>query len=176
MSPLLLSFLVLGGLLVSSGYAGEVEQWREKREAKLKAEDGWLTLIGLFWLKDGDNRVGADPSAEISLPKGRAPGKVATLVLREGKVYLKPAPGVKLLVNGKAPTDQPLKSDRGNQDPDQVTTGDFRFFVIWRSDKLAIRLKDKNSPYRIGFTGLKWYPPLEQYRLTAKLVPYPKPK
>src|ERR1700694_1636773 len=116
MIPLVLVFL----MMASMSYAGEVEQWRDKRETKLKAEDGWLTLIGLFWLKEGDNKVGPDPSAEISLPQGRAPGKVATLVLRGGKVYLKPVAGVPLLVKGKPPSDPPLKSDRDNTEPDPV--------------------------------------------------------
>jgi hypothetical protein len=29
------------------GYRADVEQWRQKRESDLKADDGWLTLVGL---------------------------------------------------------------------------------------------------------------------------------
>jgi hypothetical protein len=29
-------------------YIKEVQQWREHREAQLKADDGWLTVTGLF--------------------------------------------------------------------------------------------------------------------------------
>src|SRR5258708_34886858 len=40
-----------------SGYAREIGKWRAEREAKLKADDGWLTVAGLHWLKEGQNRA-----------------------------------------------------------------------------------------------------------------------
>ena len=43
-------------------YEREIEQWRQDREATLKAEDGWLTVSGLFWLRPGEARIGSDPS------------------------------------------------------------------------------------------------------------------
>src|SRR5262245_56376778 len=52
----------------ASNYAREIEQYRADRIAELKSETGWLTLIGLFWLKDGDNKFGSDPTNEIVLP------------------------------------------------------------------------------------------------------------
>jgi uncharacterized protein (DUF1684 family) len=42
-------------LLAASDYTGVILKWREEREAKLKAPDGWLSLVGLTWLKPGDN-------------------------------------------------------------------------------------------------------------------------
>ena len=56
-------------------YRAQVRKWREDREARLKADGGWLTLAGLFWLKDGTNRFGTDPSSEILLPVGSAPAR-----------------------------------------------------------------------------------------------------
>jgi hypothetical protein len=47
-----------------------IQNWRQQREAKLRAEDGWLTLTGLSWLQEGRNE----------LPLG-------TFELRQGKVY-----------------------------------------------------------------------------------------
>ena len=41
-------------------YAQEIEQWQAKRLASLTGESGWLTLIGLFWLKEGKNTFGSD--------------------------------------------------------------------------------------------------------------------
>ena len=31
----------------------DVENWRKKRIGNLTSETGWLTLCGLFWLKEG---------------------------------------------------------------------------------------------------------------------------
>ena len=42
----------------------------------LTADDGWLTLVGLYWLKRGANRFGSDPGLPVILPKGKAPAHV----------------------------------------------------------------------------------------------------
>src|SRR5229473_8494363 len=44
-----------------SAYRAAISQWRREKEAKLKADDGWLTVTGLFWLKQGENRVDSAP-------------------------------------------------------------------------------------------------------------------
>jgi len=37
----------------------QTQAWQATRAANLKAPDGWLSLIGLEWLKEGANRVGS---------------------------------------------------------------------------------------------------------------------
>src|SRR3954469_16228481 len=56
-----------------AAYTEEVEQWKTKRLASLKGEDGWLSLVGLHWLKEGENKFGSDPSNEVTLPEGKSP-------------------------------------------------------------------------------------------------------
>ena len=41
--------------LFAADYTSSILRWREEREAKLKAPDGWLSLVGLTWMKPGDN-------------------------------------------------------------------------------------------------------------------------
>jgi len=53
-------------------YQASIEQWRQQREAGLKADGGWLTVAGLIWLKDGVNVAGSDASSDIVLPRGPA--------------------------------------------------------------------------------------------------------
>ena len=57
-------------------YAAQIKRWRAERDAELKADDGWLTLAGLFWLKEGDNRIGSDATGDIILPEGAAPARL----------------------------------------------------------------------------------------------------
>ena len=47
-------------------YRELIEKWQQKREVDLKADDGWLTVSGLFWLSPGETRIGSDPSNDIS--------------------------------------------------------------------------------------------------------------
>src|ERR1039458_9299492 len=46
----------------------ELAAWRAQRERDLAAPEGWLTLVGLEWLKSGVNSVGAAADNQIKLP------------------------------------------------------------------------------------------------------------
>src|ERR1700753_2756975 len=49
-----------------------IAAWRAQRDKELSAPDGWLTLIGLEWLKSGGNSFGS--AADNSVPiKTKAP-------------------------------------------------------------------------------------------------------
>src|SRR5713101_2488722 len=66
-----------------AGHKKEIEKWQSDRLAGLKKEDGWLTLVGLFWLNEGENKFGSDPSNVVVLPKERAPGVAGSLTLEQ---------------------------------------------------------------------------------------------
>src|SRR5579863_6442096 len=87
----------------AGGYQKTIAEWRAQQEASLKAEDGWLTVVGLHWLKEGESRVGSNSSFEVPLPKP-APDRVGTITLRAGKVRFKPSAGVAVSLNGKPAT------------------------------------------------------------------------
>ena len=38
-----------------------ISRWRAERVESLTSDSGWLTLTGLFWLKEGDNTFGRAP-------------------------------------------------------------------------------------------------------------------
>lgn len=44
-----------------SAYRADIAKWRDQKEAALRADDGWLTVAGLFWLHDGPNRIEGAP-------------------------------------------------------------------------------------------------------------------
>jgi uncharacterized protein len=48
--------ITLAADTVTTGYQRSIAEWRAQREAKLKADDGWLTVVGLTWLKEGATR------------------------------------------------------------------------------------------------------------------------
>lgn len=155
-------------LLATSTFDHEIQTWRQNREARLKADDGWLTLAGLFWLHAGENVAGSDSSSAIALPRG--PARLGVFEYRAGKVSFHAAPGIDVKVPAV------LRTDTDSGGPDSVQYADLTMFVIHRGARDAIRLKDKQSELRKQFTGLHWYPPREEYRIVAKWVPYPEPK
>ena len=63
--------MALAADTAATSYQRSIADWRAQREAKLKAEDGWLTVVGLTWLKEGVNRVGSNPNLRSSPPEER---------------------------------------------------------------------------------------------------------
>jgi uncharacterized protein len=157
----------------TGGYQKTIAEWRAQEEASLKAEDGWLTVVGLHWLKEGESRVGSNTSFEVPLPKP-APDRVGTITVRVGKVRFKPAVGVAVSLNGKPAVEAELKSD-AEPKYDVLAVGRVKFFIIKREDKFGVRVKDNDSAASKEFSGLRWYPIDVSWRIQAKYVPWDKP-
>jgi uncharacterized protein (DUF1684 family) len=170
--------ILLGVVLLSvtaaqaqTDYAKEVEKWRQERETNLKKGTGWLTVAGLFWLKEGINTVGGGENFDVRLTDNFKQGKFGEIEFKEGKALLKVANGVEAQADGKtisAPVD--LVSDEKEKST-EIKTGTQTFFLIKREERCGIRLKDSNSEARRNFKGLHWFPVDESYKVSARLDP-----
>ena len=168
---LLLSCVALG----QNSYNASMEAWRAEREATLKGDGGWLSVTGLFWLKGGENTFGTDAGNEIVLPPGSAPARAGVFVLGNGKVTLRVTENAGVRLRGKTIRTLKVKTDAAGP-PDVLRIGNLAVTVIKRGGRLGIRLKDKHSRNRKEFTGLKWYPVQEAFRIAATFIPYDRPK
>ena len=152
-------------------YRAEIARFRAEREAELKSVDGWLSVAGLFWLAEGENRFGADPSNDIVLPGGSAPLQAGVFEFRDGKTTLHVESGALVTLNGKPVTTLEMRTDeKGN--PDVVRLGPFSLTVIKRGTRFGVRVRDVSGKAQREFKGLRWFPVKEAYRITAKFVAY----
>ncbi|MGA2985825.1 MAG: DUF1684 domain-containing protein [Terriglobia bacterium] len=175
-SRVLVAVLALAILPVDqASYRAQIEKWRQQREESLKAEGGWLTVAGLFWLKEGASTLGTGRENNFVLPPGSAPENVGTFDFHGGKTAFQAAPGVAVTVNGKPVAAASLSDDSAGS-PDVLRVGNLSLFVIQRGSRFGVRLKDKDSEARRKFAGTHWFPVAEEYRVTAKFVPYTPPK
>lgn len=161
--------------LPQMSFESEHRQWREQRNEELRAEDGWLAVAGLFWLKEGSNTLGAAKGMNIVLPAGSAPANVGTLELANGVVTLKTADGVNVNVDGSAVQTHEMRFDGDNQAA-PFKVGSLTLSVIKRGARYGLRVKDKHSQALREFKGLEWFPARESYRVTATFTPYDQPK
>ncbi|HTW64247.1 MAG TPA: DUF1684 domain-containing protein [Bryobacteraceae bacterium] len=162
--------VALSASIPTGDYRARIEHWRAQHQKELAADDGWLTVAGLDWLKEGENRIGATPSSDVPLPPHSAPTRVATIIFHAGQAVLHPAPGVHLLLNGKPATVQSL-----HEDTDILAINRLKFYLIRRGDKVGVRLKDNDNPERKHFTGLNWYPVDASWRIQAKYTAWKTP-
>lgn len=150
----------------------QLDTWKKERTESLKREDGWLTLVGLYWLKPGENRFGSDPGNPVILPKGKSPAVAGTLVRDGEKVTLNVQPGVPLTADGKPVTESlPLTTDAKSK-PTILELGSLSFYAIQRGDRVGVRIKDKDSPERAAFTGVDTFTPDPRWRVVARFEPY----
>lgn len=159
----------------AADYAREIAEWRERRLARLTAEDGWLTLVGLHWLKPGQNRFGSDPANDVVLPAGKAPSLAGSFFLDEGRVRVRALPGSGVTFEGAAVGERELRTDAAGE-PDVLRVGDLRLHVIERGGRFAVRVRDPDAPTRRRFGGLDYFPADLRFRVTAEFVPYDSPK
>lgn len=159
-----------------SDYVKAVEKWRSDAEASLKKETGWLTVAGLFWLKEGINTVGAGENFDVRLTDNFKRGKFGEIDFKNGAATLKVESGVEAQSDGKsisAPVD--LVSDE-KEKPTEIRTGSQMFYLIRREDRFGIRLKDSNSEARRNFKGRHWFPIDKSCKVTARFEAFPEPK
>lgn len=153
-------------------YRSEIEGFRQRRVTDLKAEDGWLSVVGLHWLHQGETRLGSDPSSDILLPAG-APAIVGSLVLQEDRARFRAAPAAKITRGGSPFTEGEIRSDAAGK-PDVLAMSDIRLILLKRGSRYALRVKDNQSAARKSFTGLRWYPIAEDWKISARFVPAPE--
>ncbi len=169
----MLAVLALAGISARAGYEAEIRQWRADHEAALRADDGWLTVAGLFWLKPGLTRVGADPSNDIVLPAGSGPARLGVFDFRDGAVRFQAEPGTHVTSDGRAVEEIAMT---GGARPAAIQVSHLTMFVIVRGERTGIRMRDTDSEMRRAFTGERWYPIDPAWRVTARFVPYAEPK
>jgi uncharacterized protein (DUF1684 family) len=160
----------------ANAYEAEIGKWRSARVDRLKAPNGWLSLIGLDWLKDGKNTVGAAKSNDIVLAAG--PANMGTVTLDKGKVTFETDPrgGMTnaVTVDGKHVKKTSLTDDASGE-PSVVQAGSASFYVIDRNGRKGLRVKDTNAKARSGFTGIDYYPIDPSWRVEAKFTPFNPP-
>jgi uncharacterized protein (DUF1684 family) len=191
-------FLGGAGRVAGQDYETEVSKYRRDREVRLRSEGGWLSVVGLHWLKEGANHVGTAAGSEVRLPEGSAPSELAiidrngpTLAVRGAsadatsgatkllrcatmQAALGAAPECSVVPPTPAPGVALRPDDSGA--PDYLSFGRLTVLVIRRGELLGVRLWDKEAPARRSFKGLSWYPIQGSQRITGRFVPHAAPK
>ncbi|MGB8635594.1 MAG: DUF1684 domain-containing protein [Rhodanobacteraceae bacterium] len=151
-------------------YSQRIEKWQADRLARLKAPDGWLSLIGLPWLKPGANTVGGAADNDVVL--GAGPAHLGTVTWhKDGSVDIVLRKGSGALINGEPVQKAPLLDD-SHEHPTRVAFGDVSFYLISRGPKKGLRVKNPQAPSRVGFTGIDRFPVDKSWRIEARWVPF----
>ena len=155
-----LSKTINEGDSTEKSYTSQIREWHDRRVAGLKRKHGWLSLVALNWLREGENTI---PS-------------IGTMTLAGGNVTAQIAAGVAAKMDGSPFSSGVLKTDAEEDGPDTVEIGARAFIVIKRGDRYALRVWDSSSTARKEFTGVDCFPISSSWRITARWETYDVPK
>ena len=176
---LLLSLSALNATDTDSAATWKVSllTWRADLAKELQQPNGWLTLIGLEWLKPGDNTFGSAPGNNLVVKAPTAAYLGVVQLNDQGLELLPPHGGYPkgLLVDGKVPENPQTLGSDDSQHPSTITTATVTITIIHRGERYGLRIKDSKAPARTQFHGLRWYPPDPTYCVQAKWIPYNPP-
>jgi uncharacterized protein len=153
---------------VGTAHEEQVRRWQAARDRSLRRPDGWLSLVGLFWLKEGQNRVGSDPHGDVVLPRG--PPIAGSIDVRDGDAIFEADPDAGVLHDGQPFRSLRLRTDRDG-DPTRLTVDFVVFHLIDRQGGLAVRVRDPKSPVLRSFRGAEYFSIDDRWRVEAEFEP-----
>jgi uncharacterized protein len=177
MTSLLVAASISGTQLISAGsedaYTSEIESWRNQRVERLTSPTGWLSLVGLEWLKPGANKIGSARDNDIVI--ARAPAHLGSIEWNGDKVIATLDAGSGALIDGKPLVNAELLDD-SHEKPTTISFDTVSFYLIDRAGgKKGLRIKDSEAGSRVGFLGIDYYPIDPSWRIEATWVAFNPP-
>jgi uncharacterized protein (DUF1684 family) len=154
----------------SGNYSDSINRWHQQRIQDLKAPNGWVNLVGLFWLQPGINRLGSSTSNELILTHPNMPALAGYFEWVNQEVHWVTEPGIAITENS-VPVNKQLVYSRELINIPQLALQDLRFTVIVRGDKIGIRMRDLHSPAIDSFHTIPRFPVNRSWKLKAYFEP-----
>jgi hypothetical protein len=151
--------------------AAAVRAWRAARVEEIAGPSGWLTVVGLHWLKDGANTFGRARDNDIPLPARSLAAHAGRLVVSGHSVRLEPASRSGLVIDGHEAAPSELLP-AGAEGSIVLESGTLRMFVIERGGRVGLRVRDLDSDARRAFRGLDYFPIDPSWAFVARFEPY----
>ena len=151
-------------------YLQEIADWQKERIQSLKAENGWLNIVGLLWLEEGENTLGTDSANSIIFP-GEGPANIGTIVLKDSMLNFRSDESTIVTHDDNPVSEIELKTDM-NGKPTLLKTANYGFFIIKRGDRYGIRLRDYKSPRIESLDHIDMFPVSQDWIVQATWVPF----
>lgn len=153
----------------SPAYKKELDAWVANRIAGLKADDGWLNLVGLHWLAEGKNTFGSGVGNDVIFPENSIAENAGYFNRSGNRVTMVAENGAAIQVDGQLVTNEVVIYAADITAAPVASSGSLRWSVIKREDKIGIRVRDLSAPLAAHFTGIARFAADEKWVVPAKL-------
>lgn len=162
-----LSFLAFVG--VSRAQEADFEQWKIKRIAELTAEDGWLNLVGLFWMEARSPYL-EEANFTLGFAEKTGSTTLGKFEFGQDSVWFISMSSAMQEKNILPPNNRTLVF------PTVYGSGgvyfkNWKWTIIQRGGNYALRLRDLSHPNLKEFTPTPTFDYNSSFRLPAKLIP-----
>ena len=159
----------------SPEYFEEIKQWDQKRMERLKADDGWLNLVGRSWLKPGENKFGSAKDNDVVIESNKVPEYMGVFVFQDSTVTMKVNDGVEVLFNGNPVKEMVMIGDT-KKEMTVFQHKSIKWNLIVRNELYGIRFRDLESEAVKNFKGIERFPVNEDWKITAEFKAFNPPK
>jgi hypothetical protein len=163
-----LSFMAFVG--VSKAQEADFEQWKIKRTAELTGEDGWLNLVGLFWMDAGSPFFEEKNSTTLGFAEVAGSTTLGKFEFGQDSVWFVGMSSAIQEKNTIPPSNRilvfPMEYGSGG-----VYYKNWKWTIIQRGGNYALRLRDLSHPNLKEFTPTPTFDYNSSFRFQAKLIP-----
>lgn len=152
-------------------WEAEMLEWREGRLERLTAPFGWLSLVALEFLGDGEWTVGSGPDNDVQLLSG--PERWGSLSLEFPAVWFQPAEKAEVRIGDALITERIALVVAGEEPATRVNAGTGWFEIASRDDRRVLRARDSQAPTRLNFQGLDYFDFDPGWRIEARWEEHP---
>jgi uncharacterized protein (DUF1684 family) len=152
-------------------YVKEINEWDAKRVNRLKADDGWLNLVGRFWLEKGESTFGSSKDNDIVVESSKLPEHIGSFIFEDSVVTFRALDGVNVMLGDMYVKEIVLVDDQ-KSDVTVLQIGSVKFNLIVRDTLYGIRFRDLKSDLVKNFKGVERFPIDESWKITAKFESY----
>jgi len=149
---------------VSVIYQKQLDKWRANRYDNLTSADGWLTLVGLYWLVEGENTLGSE-KPDISFPES-VPVSLGVITKTGMNLKYTNNSNKSVSVNDEMVDEAVLMTD-ATTSPTKMTYKDYSWYIIQRGERQGLRLRDTNHIARRQFTEIPYFPIRSEWKKVA---------
>jgi uncharacterized protein (DUF1684 family) len=163
---------IIAGCSFSSRAPSDWVAWQARRNESIGGTNGWTTLVGLHWLKEGENSAGTNPTNQVVMQSASVPAFLGVFTRNGASVVFTAAESAEVRVGGEKVGRIELNTDASSK-PTKLEIGAASIVAIQRADRVGLRVRDSDSETRRKFRGLRWFPYDPTWRLDGRFVPFP---